>query len=476
MTDLTIHPRGTTDDAFHSPVYCLHADLFDDSDRVRSQVGDIREFAKRLKQEGQLNPITFEWVEVDGERRIKLNTGARRLYAAQLLAIEDEFFGMELPEGDPRRVDGAGFILARDVGELTEIDRLVLEMSENDSRKDFTKSEQALGYAKLRRLLQERDGKPVSVHDLAEKLKTSVGQVGMGLKVAAAIEKDPTSELAKKLLSKPSVKAAYDHLRTDTKLKEIRGRLAGAKPVSEDVAQAIGHPDGIAFLKSLADETVDFIFFDPPWGIGVDDYDRTHKHETFTDDYSYAWDKVIVPMIPELYRVLKPDTWSIVWFGIQFYQRMVDALETLVGAVPRGRAFTVDPVPGIWYKTNKGGSQNNPDIIELNVYEPFLRIRKGDPRLFKKPLKNVIECPMDFGDSREHFAQKPLMLCTEMLERYTSAGMLVVDPTYGSGRILKAAQKMKRRFAGAEKNAENREKTLLLLGQGSISDALEGLR
>lgn len=197
--------------------------------------------------------------------------------------------------------------------------------------------------------------------------------------------------------------------------------------------------------------------------MGIDDYDRRHVHETFNDDPEYAWKHIILPMIPEIYRVLKPDTWSVIWFGIQFYQRITDALETLDGRVKKGKAFKVDPVPGIWYKTNKGGSQNNPDMIELNVYETFLRVRKGDPRLFKKPLKNLIECPMDYGSEREHYAQKPSLLGVELLERYTYSGMTVIDPTYGSGRIFKACQKLRRQFAGAEKNEENRKKAILML-------------
>jgi DNA modification methylase len=447
------------EDKHHAPIYCMKANDFDDTGRIRSQVGEIKDFSRRLKEEGQLNPITFEWI--DGKPR--LNTGARRLYAALLLEAEGQFFGMDLPPDNPRRVMGVGYVLARDIGALDDIERLILELSENLNRKDFTKSEEALGMAKLQRLLEEKTGKPVRIAELAAKLKTSIGQVGMGLKVAQAINKDPGSDLAKKLLQAPSIKSSYDTLLTTKKLAAIKERIGKHQVVPEEAVEAINHPDGIAFLKSLLDESIDFIHFDPPWGVGIDDYDRRHVHETFNDDTVYAWDTVIYPMIPELYRVLKQDTWSVCWFGIQFYQKLSDALETLSGITKKGKGFRVDPVPGIWYKTNKGGSQNNPDMIELNVYEAFLRIRKGDPRLFKKPLKNVIECPMDYGAEREHFAQKPMLLCTELLERYTYSGMTVVDPTYGSGRIFKACQKLHRQFAGAEKNEENRKKAILML-------------
>lgn len=441
-----------TDPILRTPIYEFHADDFDDTGRTRTQVGDIKQFARKLQEEGLINPITFEWV--DGKP--KLNTGGRRLYAARILALESKFIGMALPEGNDRRVSGPGMILARDVGSLDDIERLTLELSENLNRKGFTKSEEALGYSRLQKLLEKKEGRPVTVTQLAERLRTSVGQIGMGLKVARAIEKDPTSELSKELLRKPSVKAAHDHLRTTRKLKEIKARSGQVK---ENIAwlDAISHDDGITFLRDMEKESADFIYFDPPWGIGVDDYDRRKKHESFDDDVHYAWDNVITPMLPELYRVLKPDTWSVCWFGIQFYERLSKALKS--------QGFTVDPVPGIWYKTNKGGSQNNPDIVELNVYEPFLRIRKGDPRLFKKPVSNVIPYPMDAGETRIHFAQKPAGLGEELLERYTFGNMLVVDPTYGSGMVFKACQRLGRRFAGAERSLENRQAAAAMLQQ-----------
>lgn len=435
-----------------APILELDADSIDDDGRIRSQVGDIKAFARKLKVEGQLNPITFEWVS---EGIPKLNTGARRVYASKILALENEFIGMELDKGNPRRVSGPGRILARDVGGLTEIERLQLELSENLSRKDFTKSEEALGISKLQKLLEKKEGKPISVSQLADKLRTSVGQVGMGLKVARAIEKDPQSDLSKKLLNRPSIKSAHQLLRTTEKLKKIKQRAADTKVSDESWLDSINHNDGIEFLANTPAESVDFIYFDPPWGIGVDSYDRRKKHETFNDEVKYAWDNIITPMVPEMYRVLKTDTWSVVWFGIQFYEKLSRLLSKA--------GFEVDPVPVIWYKTNKGGSQNDPDVIELNVYEPFFRIRKGEPRLFKKPLSNVIPLPMDYGEEREHYAQKPLVVGMEILERYTFGNMLVVDPTYGSGRIFKACQKVGRRFAGAEKNEVNRETTIRLL-------------
>lgn len=444
-------------------VESVHWSEFSVEDRTRVQLGEpntehsIQVFATKLRDEGQQNPITYEWI--DGKRRV--NTGGRRYAAAMWLESKNEFIGMGKLEGSPLRVAALGHVLARDIGTLDDIERLILELSENINRKGFTKPEEALGFAKLQKLMEERDGRKVDVTELSEVLKVSRGQVGMALRVAQHINEDPKSQLSRKLIKASSIKAANDQLSTHKKLTELKRRIAASKP-TDDYEKALGHADGLKFLQELPDESVDFFNFDPPWGVGIDDYDRRKKHESFDDSSTYAWDEVIYPIIPELFRVLKSDTWGVVWYGAQHYQKIVTALETLSGKVKSTKGFDVTPVPYIWYKTNKGGSQNNPDLVEMNVYETYLRVAKGDPRLFKKPCKNVIECPMDYSD-RDHFAQKPVELMVEILERYTFGAMHVIDPTYGSGRIFKACKKLGRAFSGAEKSPGNREKALLFM-------------
>lgn len=438
----------------HSIVECRHISEFDTSDRIREDPGNISEFAAQLKDEGQQNPITYEVLE---NGTLRLNTGFRRFAAAGILASKEEFIGMNLPEGNPRRVKGTGYVLCRDIGSLSELERLTLEFSENAARKQFNDAEEAIGIARLKKLLEADSGKKITVMELSRVVNRSIAHVGMGLKVADAVDRSggTDTELGKKLMRKSSVKAAYDTLRTTEKIKEIKDRLSKSRVIPGEQLEAIDFSNGLEFLKKLPNQSVDFFNFDPPWGIGVDEYDRHHKHENFDDSPEYAWTEVIELMVPELYRVSKPDVWGVVWFGMQFYERMKTLLEK--------HGFIVDPVPCIWVKDNKKGSQNDPDRIEMNVYESYLRVRKGDPRLYKKPVTNVLILPMDLGDSRTHFAQKPVAVMQEILERYSFGNMFCVDPTYGSGTFFKACQKLGRVFAGAEKNENNRNKAKELL-------------
>jgi site-specific DNA-methyltransferase (adenine-specific) len=67
----------------------------------------------------------------------------------------------------------------------------------------------------------------------------------------------------------------------------------------------------------------------------------------------------------------------------------------------------------------------------------------------------VLDIPVVNGDSpdRIHSSQKPEALAQHFIRTYTQPGDLVLDPTFGSGSALKAAQRLGRRFIGFELDA-----------------------
>jgi hypothetical protein len=387
--------------AEQAPVHYIQYSEINIGERVRDKPGKLNELADDLEQNGQINPITYE--VRDGVKYI--NTGFRRWAATGLLASKTRAIGGKLPEGHARRLP-VGVIMARDMGEMSEIEKLRIELAENEARKEFTDAERAIGFSRLKKLMEAELGRTVRVSELAEELKVSVGQVGMGLQVADAVE----NKGRKDLLTRPSIKAAYQELKTSERLEQLKNRAA-KNAVASTLTFDIEHADGLQWLQTLPSESVDFVNFDPPWGIDVQQHMRETNLTRF-DDNASIWKSFIEPSIPEIYRVLKNDTWSVVWFGIQFYER----LSTLL----RKAGFMVEPVPCVWYKDNKTGSQNDPARVLLNVWEPFFIIRKGEPRMFKTAQNNVLVFPMDRFDEREHYAQKPAPLMAEILHRYTT--------------------------------------------------------
>lgn len=411
-------------------------------DRIRHETGDIKELMDSLESTGQIQPIVLDGMD--------LLAGYRRL--ASCLLLESE--GRAIKGHEP------GMILAIQKENLDPYTKLVIEFEENIRRKQFTRAEEALAISRLKVALEQIDPehKPIPGGQLAKLLGYSKGHVSMALSVADAVENDGRKEL----LKSASIFGAYKKLRSIEKIEELTARVRAAEQAGSlakiNYKEFLHHGDAVRWLDNVADESVDFVHFDPPWGIGIDSYDRTNNYGTFADDADTGT-RITEALIPELYRVLKPDTYMVVWFGIQFYQPLFDKLTTA--------GFKVHPVPYIWFKPNKGGAQNDSSRTVINQWEPCFICEKGEPRMFKFASGNVLS--FDMPRERIHFAQKSVELMRELLERFTFGPMVVLDPTFGSGSVFVAAQRLGRVFIGCEKDHDNYENAIAWLSRSRLS-------
>lgn len=411
----------------------IQGSTVDIKERIRKEPGNIRQLAESLEANGQIQPILL-----DGNELI---AGFRRLASCLWLASNDP----------PRSIAGLnpGEILAIQRSTLDPFQRLLLEFDENYHRKDFAKAEEAIAIARIKTHLQEQSEKPVSVSDVAKLLNYSRGQVGMALKVADAVVDEGRTEL----LKNKSIAGAYRDLQSKRKIEEMIERAEAKEKAAKEDGQKLldykgqlRHGDSLQWLQKIPNDAIHFINFDPPWGIGIDSYDRNEHYGTF-DDSAETGIQLAKAMIPELYRVMAEDSYMVVWFGIQYYQFLFDLLTA--------SGFDVNPVPHIWFKPNKHGSQNDPSRTTLNVYEPFFEVRKGKPRMFKQAGVNVFSFDMPVRPERIHYAQKSVDLLVDLIERYSFSNMVVMDPTFGSGSFLVAAQRLGRNFIGCEKDKAN---------------------
>jgi len=421
----------------HATLHLVPIETIEVGERIRKKHGGYKELATSLETEGQIKPIVL-----DGT---KLLAGGRRLAAVTYLNNEGRTIGGKYEEGHSRRLP-EGHILAIDYGELSEIERVRIELAENVDRHQFTQAEQAIGVKRLQRLLEKQEGKKITVKRLQKETGKSAGFISMGLRVADAVEKDGRVEL----LEANSVPGAYNKLVSQEKLEEMARKLERRKKVKDSIdVSGLEQGDAVEWVKGLKDGSVDLWHFDPPWGIDVDDFDRSSskdKTREIYDDSSENAFKLMEALLPELYRTLGEDAWLVMWFGIEHYAR-VRSLLLDVG-------FKVNPVPNVWYKTNKGGAVGDNTRHPTNVYENFFAASKGTPRMLK-PGKNVIEGPLPSRTLRIHQAQKGEEVLREILERYSGTNAVVGDPTFGSGAIFRVAQPMRRNCIGCELNEKS---------------------
>lgn len=415
------------------------------TDRVRTDLGKkekgIAALANSMKVVGQLHNIVVEGEEV--------RAGGRRYLACLHLASIGSSIGGDLPEGDPRRYP-PGIIRVVDYTQLTPYERALIEREENFGRKDFTAGEEAMAISRVRDALAEHLGRNPTKAEISDATGgKSVGQISMGLQVAKRILEGNTD-----LANAKSVAGAYRQSKAQDQRAAVVKRLAGVKPMDRTLAERLTCCDAVVGIKQFENGFFDFINFDPPWGIGIDDYDRHHKYEAFDDD-PLTWERVILPLIPELYRVLRQDSFMVAWFGEQYQEKFREALNTLSGTVRAGHGFDIRIVPSIWYKKNKGGAINDPSQIEINVYEPFFVCSKGDPRIFSTARTNVLSYDLPSQKERIHPTQKSVDVMQDILERYSYGPMRVYDPTFGSGAFFIACRRLGRQFWGHDKSEHN---------------------
>lgn len=423
---------------YHPHVLIMRAEDIDSGDRVRKDLGEIKKMAASLEVLGQINPITIE----NGQ----LRTGGRRYFACLLLQSQ----GKSIQGLEPGEI----MVLDQADKDLTDFERLFIEYEENKQRKGFTNAEEAIAISRLKIEMEKEQGKKISNRQLSKLLDFSLGQVTMALRVADAVENKGMADLK----DSASIQGAYRKLQTREALQKMMARAEAREAengVTEDYRSILAQGDALQWLGMREDESIDFFHVDPPWGIGIDDYDRHANYGTFDDD-SETGITLAKAMIPELYRVLAEDAYLWIWFGIQYYQFLFDLLGQ--------SGFKVHPVPFVWYKDNKKGAVNDPDRFTINSWEPAFLAEKGSPRKFTSGRQNVLTYPMPAG--RIHYAQKNVDLLVDILERFSFGKMTVADPTFGSGSIFHACKRLGRGFTGCEKDPENYQNALAWLKRG----------
>lgn len=413
----------------------IHTDLVKVEERIREDLGDeeIQELMSSLLALGQLQPIV---VRKGDNGNYILVAGERRLESTKRLA----------QAGQAIKGHGTNMIWAELRDSQQPHVMLQIEFDENMKRKDFTYVEKARFIRKFHEQMSstaKQAGGQWTAELTAVSLRLSPASISHYLRVEEAIKTDPGVAKAKTL------SAAVKRMKVNEKLKvrmeEVKEHADAAYKQAQDCAR-LG--DALELIKSVSDSSVDFVNFDPPWGDDTG-HKSNQNHEGFDDDTETS-DKIINGLLPELFRVLKPDRFMVYWYRAWAYQDMVERLEHAGFSLKFGRT------PCIWYKPDKVSDQNRfPEKMLIDAYETFLIVRKGDPVYHQRNWQNVFSHNRVPLAALIHPTEKPLSLCDDLIKLCTVPGELVFDPTAGSFAVIHSALKNGRRGLGFELSQTN---------------------
>ncbi len=187
--------------------------------------------------------------------------------------------------------------------------------------------------------------------------------------------------------------------------------------------------DALELIKYIPDESIDIVITDPPYGLQKGRFEGDNSLDTY-----YG-------ILPELYRVLKKDSWFITFFSTKFLPY----------------AFINNPFTYFWQIIFYSPRARVKSPIGTTKYMSILIFKKGNPKI-EHPDKDLFEhirgTKMIEPDEGfiAHPSPKPKHLIIKILRMFTHEEALVLDPFVGSGSIVVACKLLRRFFIGFEIN------------------------
>jgi len=199
---------------------------------------------------------------------------------------------------------------------------------------------------------------------------------------------------------------------------------------NSDVRNSVWNGDCLKLLPTLPDSSADFILTDPPY---ITSY-RSRDGRRVPNDNNDAWLK---PAFAELYRVLKPNSFAVSFYGWPRADRFQTAFRR---AGFRIAGHFVFPKP----------YSSNTQLVNYRHETAYL-LAKGNPKP-QAIIGDVID--WTYSGNKYHPTEMPLSVLTPLITAFTPASGLVLDPFAGSGSTLLAARSLGCQYLGIELDAK----------------------
>jgi len=412
----------------------------------------LEELIESIREVGQIQPGVCRKNDIDG---IELLVGERRLKACSFLKRPFKYY------------------LKEEIHDPLLLEQIQLD--ENLCREDLDWKEDLKAKERLHAIFQERFGKPKvgargghSFEDTADHIgvkKTILYEdvILAGFLAIPEVASAPNKTTAKKIVQRLTeqvkrteslhkVMGSVQEERlgaplTESARAELKFKEANKSPLEKtlsSVDKQILYFDKRCILglmeekiTAFNDESIDIMFFDPPWGV---DFKENKKESVEKKDYEDSpedYTQSLEPWLRLLYSKMKPDSHLYMFAAITRIGFTYDILEKV--------GFVTHRIPIIWWK--KGAhSCRAPYKWPGQAYEPICFVHKGGRKLLVQQGKaNVIETPMPSPKLKDiHPSAKHPQIYKELLLRSASPGDTILDPMGGSGMLGVAAESLSR--------------------------------
>ena len=260
----------------------------------------------------------------------------------------------------------------------------------------------------------------------------------------------------------------------------------------------IENKDGVEFLKSLDDNSIDLIITDPPYLISKETGMNTFQKEVqkidqsgenkktpeqweifkvkkgFTDDkyrnnyikygntsgnkFAFktdfgVWDKEFTieklkEFVQLFYKKLRKGGTCIIFFDIWKLETLKKLMET--AKTPKNGFKQIRFIE--WLKTNPIPLNQSVNYLSNCREVSLLGVKGGKPTFNSKYDTGLYQYPIQNTKGKRHPTQKNLKLFEELIQKHSNEGDIVVDPFLGSGTTALACKNTNRKFSGCEIN------------------------
>ena len=180
-------------------------------------------------------------------------------------------------------------------------------------------------------------------------------------------------------------------------------------------------------LEKLPDNSIDLVITDPPYLINY--RDRAGR-KIINDDNPQA----VLSVYNELYRVLKNGSYCISFYGwstiAAFSESWKQAGFSIAGHL-------------VWHKDYSSSAGH----VRYHHEAAYL-LAKGSPDKPVKPLPDVLQ--WDYTGNKSHPTEKSVNIISPLINTYSRAGDVVLDPFCGSGTTAVSAVLNNRDYLGIE--------------------------